>query len=72
METAMHASGVEEHEAMDLEPGSTRVLSESGWEEVDYVDPAEDWHLLGDGSWESPDGQTRSWPLTGPERPEPD
>ena len=68
----MHASGVEEREAMDQEPGTTRVLTDSGWEHADYVDPAADWHLLGDGSWESPDGQTRSWPLTGPERPEPD
>jgi hypothetical protein len=68
----MHASSVEEHEALDLEPGTTQVLTESGWEEVDYVDPVGDWHLLGDGSWESSDGRTRSWPLRGPERPEPD
>ena len=68
----MHASSVEEHEALDLESGTTRVLTESGWEEVDYVDPVGAWHLLGDGSWESPDGRTRSWPLRGPERPEPD
>jgi hypothetical protein len=68
----MDASSVEEHEALDLEPGTSRVLTESGWEDAGYVDPAEDWHLLADGSWESPDGRTRSWPLTGPERPEPD
>ena len=68
----MHASSVEEDEALDPEPGNTRVLTESGWEEVEYVDPAADWRLLADGSWESPDGQTRSWPLAGPELPEPD
>ena len=32
----MHASSSEEHEALDLEPGTTRVLTESGCEEVDY------------------------------------
>ena len=68
----MQGSSVDQHEALDSEPGTSRLLTGSGWEDVDYVDPAADWHLLEVGSWESPDGLTRSWPLTGPERPEPD
>jgi hypothetical protein len=49
------------------EPGVTRVLTEEGWEESIYIDPGEDWRLLDDGSWSSPDGHARSWPLAGPE-----
>ena len=55
----------------DSEPGVTRVLTEEGWEESTYVDPSEDWRLHNDGSWWSPDGRTRSWPLSGPEPAEP-
>jgi hypothetical protein len=46
-------------------------LTEEGWEEALYVDPSDDWSLLADGSWSSPDGRTRSWPLVGPEPAEP-
>jgi len=49
------------------DPGSTFVLGVDGWESVDYVDPEEDWTLGSDGSFTSPDGTTRSWPLAGPE-----
>ena len=62
------------HPSLDLaqaEPGVTRVLTEEGWEEALYVDPSDDWSLLADGSWSSPDGRTRSWPLVGPEPAEP-
>jgi hypothetical protein len=41
------------------------VLTEDGWEAVDYIAPEDDWHLAPDGSMTSPDGRTRSWLLTG-------
>jgi hypothetical protein len=54
--------GMEGHE-----PGSTFVFGPDGWEAVDYVDPSTDWDLQPDGSFVSPDGSTRTWPLAGPE-----
>jgi len=63
----MNSLTVDEHDPMDLEPGVTRVLTHEGWEDSQYVDPGDDWRLLDDGSWSSPDGRTRSWPLAGPE-----
>jgi hypothetical protein len=59
-------------EAIDPEPGVTRVLTDEGWEVSIYIDPEDDWLLLEDGSWASPDGRTRSWPLAGPGSAEPD
>jgi hypothetical protein len=56
----------------EVEPGVTRVLTEEGWEASIYVDPGEDWRLQEDGSWSSPDGRTRSWPLAAPEPVPPD
>jgi hypothetical protein len=56
----------------DVEPGVTRVLTDEGWEEAIYIDPGEDWRLQDDGSWASPDGRTRSWPLAAPELVTPD
>jgi hypothetical protein len=56
----------------EVEPGVTRVLTEEGWEESIYIDPGEDWHLQDDGSWSSPDGRTRSWPLAAPDPGTPD
>lgn len=56
-----------ENEIELQEPGSTCVLTEDGWEMADYVDPADDWSLLSDGSYLSPDGTVRTWPLAGPE-----
>lgn len=49
------------------EPGTTVVLTTSGWEAATYVDPGDDWHPLEDGSYVSPDGHTRSWPTAGHE-----
>ena len=49
------------------EAGSTFFLGREGWEASDYVDPADDWTLLADGSWLSPDGTVRTWPVAGPE-----
>jgi hypothetical protein len=60
-----------EDEIEAQEPGSTYALTHDGWEVSDYVDPAEDWSLLSDGSFLSPDGTVRTWPLAGPE-PEPE
>jgi hypothetical protein len=47
--------------------GSTFILGPEGWEAADFIDPETDWRLLADGSYLSPDGAIRSWPLTGPE-----
>ena len=58
-------------DAAEWEQGVTRVLTAEGWDDASYVDPADDWVLLDDGSWSSPDGQIRSWPAFGPE-PRPD
>jgi hypothetical protein len=49
------------------EAGSTFFLGGEGWEASDYVDPDDDWTLLADGSWLSPDGTIRTWPPAGPE-----
>ena len=49
------------------EAGSTFFLGGEGWEASDYVDPGDDWTLLRDGSWLSPDGSVRTWPVAGPE-----
>jgi hypothetical protein len=55
-----------EDELESQEAGSTFVLGVEGWESSDYLDPADDWDLLIDGSYLSPDGTVRSWPLVGP------
>jgi hypothetical protein len=52
-------------------PVSPRVLTAEGWEEANYIDPGDEWRLLDDGSWASPEGLTRSWRLGGPEPAEP-
>ena len=49
------------------EAGSTFALGGEGWESADYIDPADDWTLLPDGSYLSPDGTVRTWPPAGPE-----
>jgi len=49
------------------EAGSTFVFGGEGWEIADYLDPADDWSLLPDGSYLSPDGTLRTWPAAGPE-----
>ena len=49
------------------EAGSTFALGGEGWEVADYLDPADDWSLLDDGSYLSPDGTIRTWPTAGPE-----
>lgn len=48
------------------EPGSTMVLTEEGWQDADFQVPSDDWRALPDGSYESPDGRIRSWPLASP------
>ena len=48
------------------DPGSTKVLTEEGWETADFVAPEADWHLENDGSFMSPDGRTRTWLIVGP------
>jgi hypothetical protein len=49
------------------EEGSTFIIGVDGWEAVDYVDPSDDWSVQPDGSFLSPDGSTRTWPLSAPE-----
>ncbi len=56
-----------EDEIETQEAGSTFALGGEGWEASAYVDPADDWSLLPDGSFLSPDGLTRTWPVAGPE-----
>lgn len=53
-------------ELSDQAPGTSVFLTGEGWEEADYVEPGDDWQLLSDGSFQSPDGNIRSWPLLGP------
>jgi len=53
-------------ELSDQAPGTSVILIGQGWEEADYVEPGDDWHALADGSYVSPDGTIRSWPLFGP------
>jgi hypothetical protein len=43
------------------------ILTDAGWEEAEYIEPERDWRLMDDGSYLSPDGRIRSWPLAGPE-----
>lgn len=53
----------------DLEaasPGTTMALTQEGWEVSDYIDPADDWTPMDDGSYQSPDGALRTWPLVNP------
>ncbi len=54
------------------EPGDSFTLTAEGWQRVDYAEPGDDWRLIGDGSWESPDGLTRTWPLDAPMAGEPE
>ncbi len=44
----------------DLGLPASYSLTDSGWEPVDLVEPAADWRVLPDGSYESPDGTTRT------------
>lgn len=48
------------------EPGTTATLTTEGWQATDFEDPGDDWRLLPDGTWESPDGLTRTFPLDAP------
>jgi hypothetical protein len=48
------------------DPGTTATLTEEGWQVVDYEEPGDEWRLLQDGSWEAPDGLTRSFPVDAP------
>ena len=62
--TTIDERAMEEMDAQ--EAGSTFTLGEEGWEAADYLDPADDWLLLQDGSYLSPDGTQRTWPVAGP------
>jgi hypothetical protein len=48
------------------DPGETFTLTPEGWQRVDFVEPEEGWRIRGDGSYESPDGSIRTWPLDPP------
>jgi hypothetical protein len=64
-------AGIETGRDEELTPqalGTTVVLTAVGWEEADYTVAGDDWRLLADGSYLSPDGMIRSWPLVGPGR----
>lgn len=55
-----------ENELEQVSPGTTMALTQEGWEASDYVDPADDWTPMDDGSYRSPDGSLRTWPLVNP------
>ncbi len=59
--------GPGEDEAEVPGAGSTFALGAEGWEATGYVDPEDDWTILSDGSFLSPDGRCRTWPVAGPE-----
>jgi hypothetical protein len=67
MDDLMTVDDRPEDELDAQEAGSTFFLGGEGWEASDYVDPEDDWTLLPDGSWLSPDGTVRTWPVAGPE-----
>ena len=67
MDELMTADERAEDELEAQEAGSTFFLGREGWEAAEYVDPADDWTPLSDGSWLSPDGTVRTWPAAGPE-----
>ncbi len=46
--------------------GASFVLTPDGWEPGEYMEPGDDWRLLEDGSYESPDGLTRTWARSEP------
>jgi hypothetical protein len=48
------------------EPGDSFTLTAEGWQRVEYAEPGDGWRLTPDGSYESPDGLTRTWPLDAP------
>jgi hypothetical protein len=52
-----------ENEVAEQVAGSSAVLTDEGWEEADYTEPGLDWVEQPDGSYLSPDGTIRSWPL---------
>ena len=53
---------------MDLpEAGSTFAFGVDGWEALDYMDPGDDWTVLPDGSYVSPDGLIRTWLPSAPQ-----
>jgi hypothetical protein len=53
-------------EAEEADPGTSFELTDEGWQVVPYTDPEADWRSMPDGSLESPDGRTRSFPLDNP------
>jgi len=55
----------------EMEAGSSVTLTVEGWQRVEYAEPDETWTVRADGSYESPDGQTRSWPLNPPAEEQP-
>ncbi len=54
------------------EPGDSFTLTREGWQRVDYMEPGDDWRLTPDGSFESPDGLTRTGPLDSPSTADPE
>jgi hypothetical protein len=60
------ATSVGEDDVDEAAAGKTAVLTAEGWEETGYLEPGDDWRLLLDGSYLSPDGAIRTWLLVGP------
>lgn len=52
-----------EYDIDDQDAGTTLILTETGWETTEYyMDPGDDWGLMPDGSYLSPDGLIRTFP----------
>lgn len=58
-----------EDDLQTADAGTTMVLLETGWEVSAYVEPGDDWLMLADGSFVSPDERMRTWPYAGPAGP---
>ncbi len=52
---------IEEDAEEETADGATFILTAEGWQPVDFVEPDQSWQALPDGSFESPDGQFRTW-----------
>ena len=63
----LHYDAERDEDELEAEAAATTmVLTDTGWEGSGYVEPGDDWRLLADGSWVSPDDRIRTWPFAGP------
>jgi hypothetical protein len=53
----------DEDEVEEASLATTMILTANGWEDAGYLEPGDDWTPQSDGSFLSPDGTIRTWPL---------